>query len=281
MQKVAPDATWELKGNELSASYKTRKITILSVAPDGGRNLQAHQEIEPDENGFVLRVRVFSELPSFANETPAKASQHYGNTYVERYNLHSSYEDVSHLPKPELLSTEKGMEGRNEFLDIPQRSYAILTRVKNAGLFDVTPNIYLTMHDSMSRYEVGVALARLLDATPDFKQTQDMRIRALKNLSKKSSSTQLGTLDSELRELQAEFSGELTQLQLRLESGIRNRTAASSQTAISSLALEQTAPQYLVFTLSQSLDAKILQVEPILKIIKANVDEYNQRADNQ
>ena len=100
LQIVAPDVRWKLKGNELTASYKTRAIKIFSVAPDDDRNLQFRQEIEPDEGGFVLRV--FSDLPSFAVQPPREERQQRWNMFLSRTNLRAGNATVFAMSNPEV-----------------------------------------------------------------------------------------------------------------------------------------------------------------------------------
>ena len=130
--KRAPGATWEVKGNELTASYKTQLYTVHSIRGDGLIEARPHQEIGPQNGGFILRARVFSQLPDFAAPKSSSIRQAYWRGIVVRYNLRAQSDSTSLFLAPEVAPTEsesqiwqKGTNGRIngiDFSDVPLTS---------------------------------------------------------------------------------------------------------------------------------------------------------------
>ncbi len=215
VREQAPDAVWELKGNELTAQWKTREFTIYSILPGGDVAAQAHQEIGPRNGGFILRVRVFSELPDFAFQTPSAARQAYWRTDLARYNLRASGDLTPRFSGPSEVQSEREFVSmdRPEFTDVPLASYALLNRVRIAGLFQGYTEVFRL---PTTRYEAALALNGLMNTVPDLKENKAVRLRALEKTTVEAgqtlSPTEIEALDTDIRDLQLEFQAELARL---------------------------------------------------------------------
>ena len=131
-----PDVIWELKGNELSAQFKTREFTLYSISPSGSIAAQAHQETGPDNGGFILRVRVFSSWPASAAQFSGEGRQAYWRTSTALYTLRANSDLTSTLPEPKLLVSEAESQPsyRPEFQDVSYATLLKLTELEIDGL---------------------------------------------------------------------------------------------------------------------------------------------------
>ena len=286
LQKVAPDATWQLKGNELTASYKTRIYTVHSIHPDGSISAQPHQEAGPDDGGFILRVRVFSELPDFAAQTPLGGRQAYWRTYVARYNLHAG--GVAVLPDAALVPTEMvgASAERIEFQDVPLTMHPLLFRLQDAGVFEMKTwgddSRALTRNRPIVRYEVAVALAKARESWPGLSGNKAARLQALQSATQKNgvkSPQELEALDAEVQELQYEFARELTRLERQVGSVLESRPPSRIPPPRQTFQTSQSA--YLVFSLSQGLTQNIVPTDVLLKSLTDLVAKSNKELDDK
>lgn len=274
MEKVAPDATWELKGNELTASYKTRDFTnsLENVAA------QPQPEIGPTSGGFILRLRVFSQLPYFATEIPKQIRQAHWKTFTTRMNLRTSENKKFDAPEPEITQIEQEHDpnDRQEFLIVPREMETKYSRLAGAGLFKI--ETYGTFRSRpLMRYNAAVTIARLQNAIPDLTENKDRRIKALQaaTAGRKLSPAEIESLDSDIRDLQIELDGELQKL------GYHGSFLGDRNSTIKPRIEAAKKPAYLVFTLQTPLTNDTLSPQPFTQIIEDTVREHNRRADEK
>ncbi len=280
MQKVAPDATWELKGNELTASYKTQVSTVHSLRFYGDFAAQSHEEVGPTDSGFILRVRVFSDFPSFAQETPREERQERWKTFLARFNLRAGDATNFVAPEPEILQTER--EGRSgDRIQMGAASPALqakFTNLQDAGLIDLSDarNLY---DFRGARYKISAQLAFLQEMIPDLTKNKARRIAALQaataTAGHKFSPVQIEALDGDLRDLQTEFYGSLQRL------SSRGSFLELRDPEIKKLIEKAKKPAYLVFTLQTPLNDETLSPQPFTQIIEDAVRANNGRADEK
>lgn len=282
MQKVAPDATWELKGNELTASYKTKEFTIYTISPGSHVASQAHQEIGPLDGGFILRVCVFSQLPDFAARTPRDARQAYWQNYRARYNLRTKDEFASTLPAPKLLQSEWESEWSNDRLiifPITRENDERLRRLEYAGLLE-SRRLRFENTPSVERYDAAHAIARLQENMPELLGNKATRLKALKRatdrMEKNLSADELQSLDVDVRELQTEFVGEIAKLGVPYSTGPAHGGPQPQEPKVIAAKV-----QYVVVTLSQGLRTKLIDTNVVLDRISTLVQTKNKEADDK
>ncbi len=283
LQKVAPNAMWELKGNELMASYKTREFVTYPISTQGTVATQPRQEIGPANGGFILRFRIFPEIPNFALQAPLSTRQAYWKTYVARTNLRASTRNYSTGPRAILLDSEaaSGLGERSEFENSPQWSYVKLLNIENYGLFQIA-HAGKVSKSPITRYESSVFLMRLQEAIPDLTKDKSSRIAALQTATvtagHKLSLTEIQSLDEDIRDLQIEFAYAIHRLEARTISVLEARPPYGT---VEPKVVQKPQPAYLVLTLQTPLNNEKFSPQPFAQIIEDAARENNRRADEK
>ena len=280
LNKVAPDATWELKSNELMASYKTQVFTVHSLRFFGDFAAQSHEEVGPADGGFILRLRVFSDFPGFAQKTPREERQEHWKTFLIRLNLRAGEATNFVAPEPEILQTEReGRSGdRMEMGEASPELRAKFKRLEDASL--IAPSEARNSYDFRgTRYKISAELAFLQEMIPDLTKNKARRIAALQaataTAGHKFSPDEIESLDNDIRDLQTEFYVSLQRL------NSRGSFFEVRDSTIMQLIEKAKKPVYLVLTIQTPLTENTISPEPFTKIIEETVRENNRRADEK
>ena len=88
LKTAQPKATVEIRGDEIIAEYQTQKFMVHRRDMIGAISAEAHQELGPNYQGFLLRLRLsVGALVNMQAFLPQELSEPYWKTYIARYNL--------------------------------------------------------------------------------------------------------------------------------------------------------------------------------------------------